>query len=102
MEFLARPPSMTPWGRAVSTLITPKSAEGGGEQTKSLRFEGADGRQYSFRSIDKDPAAILPPELRGTVVARVVQDQISAADPMAPFVVVLLLTSTGVLHSEPC
>jgi len=74
---------------------------GGGQQTKALRFEGADGREYSFRSIDKDPAAILPPELRGTVVARVVQDQISAADPMAPFVVAPLLTSTGVLHSEP-
>ena len=74
---------------------------GGGKQTKSLRFEGADGRQYSVRSIDKDPAALLPPELRGTVVASVVQDQISAADPMAPFVVAPLLASTGILHSEP-
>ena len=74
---------------------------GGGEQTKSLRFEGADGREYSVRSIDKDPSAILPPELRGTVVDRIVQDQISAADPMAPFVVAPLLSSTGVLHAEP-
>lgn len=77
------------------------TTRGGGQQTKSLRFEGADGREYAFRSVDKDPAAILPPELRGTVVARVVQDQISAADPMAPFVVAPLLLSTGVLHSEP-
>ncbi len=77
------------------------TTRGGGQQTKSLRFEGADGREYAFRSVDKDPAAILPPELRGTVVARVVQDQISAADPMAPFVVAPLLSSTGVLHSEP-
>jgi hypothetical protein len=74
---------------------------GGGQQTRSLRFEAADGREYSVRSIDKNPVAILPPELRGTVVAGIVQDQISAAYPMAPFVVAPLLTSTGVLHSEP-
>jgi hypothetical protein len=80
--------------------LTP-TKRGGGEQTKSLRFKGADGREYTVRSIDKDPAAILPPELRGTVVARVVQDQISAADPMAPLVVAPLLTSTGVLNAQP-
>jgi hypothetical protein len=32
---------------------------GGGKQTKSLRFEGADGRGYQFRSIDKDPSQLL-------------------------------------------
>src|SRR5262249_41236480 len=74
---------------------------GGGEQTKSLRFQGADGKQYSVRSIDKDPGAILRPDLRGTVAHRVVQDQISAAFPMAPLVVASLLTSTGVLNAVP-
>ncbi|HEY8256047.1 MAG TPA: BamA/TamA family outer membrane protein [Gemmatimonadales bacterium] len=74
---------------------------GGGQQTKSLRFKGADGREYAFRSVDKDPAAILPPELRGTVVASVVRDQISAGHPGAPFVVAPILEATGVLHSEP-
>lgn len=74
---------------------------GGGEQTKSLRFKGADGREYAFRSVDKDPSAVLPPELRGTVVSSVVQDQISAGHPGAPFVVAPLLASAGVLHSEP-
>ncbi|HEU4954981.1 MAG TPA: hypothetical protein VFT28_10425, partial [Gemmatimonadales bacterium] len=29
--------------------------KGGGEQTKSLRLRGADGKEYQFRSIDKDP-----------------------------------------------
>ena len=42
---------------------------GGGEQTKSLRFKGADGREYQFRSLDKDPVAALPPELRTTAAA---------------------------------
>jgi hypothetical protein len=64
-------------------------------------LKGEDGREYAFRSVDKNPEAILPPELRGTVVADVVQDQISAGHPGAPFVVAPLLQSAGVLHSEP-
>ena len=74
---------------------------GGGQQTRSLRFKSADGREFAFRSVDKDPSAILPPELRGTVVDRVVQDQISAGHPGAPFVVAPLLETVGVLHAEP-
>jgi hypothetical protein len=38
--------------------------KGGGFQTKSLRFQAANGRQYKFRSLDKDPAAVLPVDLR--------------------------------------
>lgn len=74
---------------------------GGGKQTRSLRFAGADGREYQFRSLDKDPSPLLPPELRHTVAQRVFQDQISAAHPVAPLVVSPMLTAAGVLHSEP-
>ena len=74
---------------------------GGGQQTKSLRLKGADGRQYAFRSVDKDPAALLPVELRGTVVSGLLQDQISAGHPVAPLLVAPLLQAAGVLHSEP-
>ncbi|MGH7534426.1 MAG: BamA/TamA family outer membrane protein, partial [Gemmatimonadales bacterium] len=74
---------------------------GGGQQTRSLRFRGADGREYAFRSIDKDPSSLLPAELRGTVVSSVVQDQISAGHPAAPFVVAPLLKAAGVLYAEP-
>src|SRR6476646_752141 len=35
--------------------------KGGGEQTKSLRLQGADGKEYSFRSVNKDPSGALPP-----------------------------------------
>ncbi len=45
---------------------------GGGFQTRSLRFRGEDGREYAFRSVDKDPSAILPAELRETLVDRLV------------------------------
>jgi hypothetical protein len=74
---------------------------GGGTQTKSLRFHGANGRDYAVRSVEKDPSANLPPELRGTAVAELVHDQISAGHPAAPLVVAPLLKATGVLTTEP-
>src|SRR5581483_10503448 len=42
--------------------------KGGGKQTRSLRFKSADGRRFAFRSVDKDPSPLLPPELRETLV----------------------------------
>jgi len=74
---------------------------GGGKQTKSLRFEGADGRRYQFRSLNKDPAPLLPEPLRRTVAQRIFQDQISAGHPGAALVVGPILDAAGVLHSEP-
>jgi hypothetical protein len=74
---------------------------GGGKQTKSLRFDGADGRQYQFRSLDKDPSPLLPAALRRTLAQRILQDQISAGHPGAPLVVSPLLEAAGVLHAEP-
>jgi hypothetical protein len=76
-------------------------SRGGGQQTTSLRLSAADGREYYFRSIDKNPVANLPPELAGTVVAAVVQDQVCAAMPAAALVVAPLLAAAGVLHGEP-
>lgn len=78
--------------------LTPTTA-GGGYQTKSLRFRGADGHQYGFRSVDKDP--VMPPELDGTFVEDLVRDQTSSQHPGAPTVVAGLLSAAGVLHTEP-
>jgi len=74
---------------------------GGGRQTKSLRFDGADGREYAFRSVDKDPSAVLDSILRGTVVDDLVQDGISAAHPFGALVAAPLLEAAGVLHVDP-
>ena len=74
---------------------------GGGEQTKSLRFEGGDGREYQFRSLDKDPSKTLPPALQETAAREVVRDQASAGHPVASLVVSPLLNAVGVLHAEP-
>ena len=62
---------------------------------------GADSREYSFRSVDKDPSAVLDPLLRGTVVNELVQDGISAAHPYGALVAAPILEAAGVLHVEP-
>ncbi|MGA9291315.1 MAG: BamA/TamA family outer membrane protein [Ignavibacteriaceae bacterium] len=77
------------------------SKKGGGLQTKSLRLIGNDGRQYKFRSLDKDPSKALPPELRESLAADVFKDQISSANPMAPLVVAPILNALGILQAVP-
>ncbi|MBI4421404.1 MAG: hypothetical protein HY560_11320, partial [Gemmatimonadetes bacterium] len=54
--------------------LTPTTA-GGRFQSRSLRFRTGEGREFSFRLVDKNPVSILPPELRQTVAADIVQDQ---------------------------
>ncbi|HEX2249876.1 MAG TPA: hypothetical protein VHH32_05975, partial [Gemmatimonadales bacterium] len=75
-------------------------SKGGGQQTKSLMLVGQDGREFFFRSVDKDPSATLPAELRGTVAGRVVRDQTSSAFPTAPMVVDRLLSAAGIPHAR--
>lgn len=73
--------------------------QGGGQQTKSLRFKAPDGRQFNFRSVDKDPSAVLPPDLKDSFADEIVQDQISSAHPTGPLVSDRLLTAAGVPHA---
>ncbi|MFN0181765.1 MAG: BamA/TamA family outer membrane protein [Gemmatimonadales bacterium] len=80
--------------------LTP-TERGGGKQTRSLRLTGRDGREYAFRSIDKDPSVVLPADLRETFADRLFQDQISAGHPTGALVVAPILRAAGVLHAEP-
>jgi len=75
--------------------------KGGGLQTKTLRFKDKDGLVWKFRSLDKDPAKVLPKDLQNTVVADIVQDQISSSNPFASLIVASILKSAGVLQSIP-
>ena len=74
---------------------------GGGRQTRSLRFGGADGREYSFRSVDKDPSAVLDTLYWDTFIDDLVQDGISAAHPLGALVAAPLLDAAGILHVDP-
>jgi hypothetical protein len=77
------------------------TGKGGGQQTRSLRFKGGDGREYQFRSIDKDPTPALPPVLRQSVARDIIRDQTSAGHPAAALVVSPILRALGVLHAPP-
>jgi hypothetical protein len=72
----------------------------GGQETKGLAMKGADGRDYTFRGIDKDPTSILPADLQDTWVRGLVQDQIAANHPASFFVVDELMKAAGILRTE--
>ncbi len=74
--------------------------KGGGFQTISLRFKGTDGKEYHFRTVDKDPARGMPEKLRNTVVSSVVQDQVSSSNPAGAAIISPLLDAAGVLHAS--
>ncbi len=79
--------------------LTP-TEKGGGLQTKALKFKGGDGKEYKFRSLDKDPKKTLPRELQESVAKHIIQDQISSSNPYAGFVVNPILDAAGVFHSD--
>lgn len=72
--------------------------KGGGKQTRGLKFKGGDGREWRFRSIDKDPSAVLPKALQHGFVDRIVQDQISASHPGNSLTVDALADAAGIPH----
>lgn len=74
---------------------------GGGFQSTSLTLEAADGRPYVLRSLDKDPANILPKFLRKTFVTNAMRDGTSAGNPYGALVVPPLALALGVPHTHP-
>ena len=72
----------------------------GGRETKGLAMKGADGRDYTFRGIDKDPTSILPEDLQDTWAKSLIQDQIAANHPASFFVVDELMKASGILRTE--
>ncbi len=80
--------------------LTPIEA-GGGHQTVGLHLRGDDGREYHFRSVDKDASGSVDSTLRRSAVSGVLQDQIGTMLPLAPLAAAPLLDAAGVLHPKP-
>lgn len=78
--------------------LTP-TEEGGGNQTVSLRFRGADGREYAFRSVDKFPGRRAG--RAAGPAAYFVQDQVSSQLPAPGVMAARLMDATGALHVHP-
>ncbi|WP_242919387.1 hypothetical protein [Pontibacter liquoris] len=75
--------------------------KGGGFQTTSFHLLDAEGRAYTFRSLDKDPAEVVSAFWRRTFVTNVLRDQTSAANPFGALVVPVLAEAAGVRHTNP-
>jgi hypothetical protein len=73
----------------------------GGRQTLGLAMKGADGRDYTFRAVDKGVGGLVPEEFLGTAVEEIAQDQIAASFPAAEVVVPRLAETVGILEPEP-
>ncbi|HVU58767.1 MAG TPA: BamA/TamA family outer membrane protein [Puia sp.] len=75
---------------------------GGGNQTRSLRMENADGTQYVLRGVQKyvkDEA--LPQALQGTFVKDLVADGVSASYPYAALSIPPMAKALQIPHANP-
>lgn len=54
---------------------------GGGKQTTSLRLQDKKGKEWTLRTIDKNPEKAVPEALRGSIAQEIVSDMISASHP---------------------
>ncbi len=71
---------------------------GGGFQTRSLELASADGRDFRFRSVDKDPSQTLPAGLRLPGIVSLFRDQTSALHPAGALVAASLAEAAGIPH----
>jgi hypothetical protein len=74
---------------------------GGGFQTKSLRLQDANGKQWVLRSVQKYPERRLPQFLRNTVAQRILQDQVVTVHPFASLTVPPLADALQIVHTNP-
>jgi hypothetical protein len=70
-------------------------------ETKALALKGANGRDYTFRPVIKDPTGLLPVDLRETFARKVLIDQMASGHPAGHVVAPGLLQAAGILHNEP-
>ncbi len=77
------------------------TGKGGGRQTHSLSFNGADNKSYVFRSVDKDPVRALSPVLRKTFVAGLTRQFTATQHPYGALPVSYLLDATTIYHAKP-
>ncbi len=101
-----RPEWVTPVKMPLLDLGTEKGGlvpykKGGGKQTTSLKLRNEEGREYSLRSVNKDPTSVLPVSLQKTFARDLLQDQISAQHPYGAVIAADLAGSVGVFHTNP-
>ncbi|MET4080339.1 hypothetical protein ABIB40_000279 [Pedobacter sp. UYP30] len=74
---------------------------GGGNQSKSLRLEDSNGKEWVLRSVEKYPEVLLPPQLRETFAKDIIQDNQTAQNPYSALVVPVLAEASKIPHTNP-
>lgn len=74
---------------------------GGGIQTQSLKFKAENGREYVFRSTNKNPTRALPLEFRTNFFVSLVKQATATQHPYGALAVDKLLNHTDILHVHP-
>ena len=85
--------------------------KGGGHQSKSLRLEDAQGREYVMRALRKNALQYLQAvafkdqyikgQFDDTAAESLLADVFTGAHPYAPFTIATLSSAIGVMHTNP-
>ncbi|HUS03489.1 MAG TPA: hypothetical protein VMY77_17235, partial [Chitinophagaceae bacterium] len=73
----------------------------GSRQTKGLRLEDKNHKQYVLRSINKSYTGALPEIFKGTFIESIANDQVSVAHPYAAFTVPVMADAAKIFHTNP-
>jgi hypothetical protein len=73
----------------------------GGNQSRTLRLRGANGKVYHFRSTKKFEPRNLPEDVKNTPAGDLIQDQSSAMHPTGHLLIAGLQGPAGVLQPTP-
>ena len=74
---------------------------GGGKQTSSLRLLDKDGKEWTLRTIDKDPEKAIPENFRNSLAQDIVQDMISASHPYSAIAIPSIANAIDVTVPTP-
>ncbi|MCB0628330.1 MAG: BamA/TamA family outer membrane protein [Saprospiraceae bacterium] len=75
--------------------------KGGGRQSKTMRLEAANGKEYVLRGLYKNAALSLPELAQGTAIEDIFQDQMSMDHPYGAQIIGPLADAVGVYHTNP-
>lgn len=85
--------------------------KGGGNQSKTLRLETKDGKQYVMRAVKKNATQYLQsllfkdqyiePQFKNTATEKLVMDVFTGSHPFAPLTIPALSDPIGVYHLNP-
>lgn len=78
-----------------------KAFREGGNQSRTLRLQGGNGKVYMFRSTRKFLPRAMPEDIQNTPAGDVIHDQSSAMYPTGHLLVSALQQAAGILHPIP-